>query len=58
VAASGLMAGCAHPNAPECHEPPPTDGYILFWTPILIATLLVGLIATSYVIWRYRRRRG
>jgi hypothetical protein len=49
-----IVAGCA-PGEPDCNEPPPMDGYIVFWGWTLAAVLVISAIA--FVAWRWRRSR-
>jgi len=47
-----VVAGCA-PGEADCNEPPPIDGYIVFWGWTLAVVLVIALI--SFVAWRWRR---
>jgi hypothetical protein len=50
-----ILAGCA-PGEPDCNQPPPIDGYIIFWGWTLAAVALIAVAA--FVTWRVRRNHA
>jgi hypothetical protein len=50
-----ILAGCA-PGEPDCNQPPPIDGYIIFWGWTLAAVVLMAVVAL--VTWRVRRNHA
>jgi hypothetical protein len=50
-----ILAGCA-PGEPDCNQPPPMDGYIIFWGWTFGAVVLVAVVVL--VTWRVRRTRA
>jgi hypothetical protein len=51
-----LIMGCS-PGSPGCGQPPPPDGYIAFWSTIVLLELGVIIVAAAAATlwWRHRR---
>jgi len=52
---TALITGCAG-GGPDCNQPPPLDGWITFWTPILFIGIAVVLLVASVAVYRRRQR--
>jgi hypothetical protein len=51
----GVITGCA-PGSPGCNQPPPLDGWITFWAPIVLVGIAVAVTVVSIALYRRRQR--